>query len=361
MRRSGIDVIAVLVGRLLFAQAIAAQPMVEVRPEAPGIVTALARSGAATAAAWPGYAPPAEYLLCQGTDLTLLIAREPPGSELGSAPVRTVAVVDAPEIHVYRGRLAGLPTHCFTLRFMYRGRQILAFPMIDSAYSVRDPRRVTAVAVLHEWFHRFQRNVFRGTVGALPAWRFDVHEAPPTLPAELMGSAAFQEGARRERELLALAFEAPSADSLRRTLIGYIATRAARMRLLPIALRGVEPHEERKEGTAQYAAYRAAIGAGNASAPALLSVVREDLLTPLDFTGSAEASGRTWRNWHVYASGAAIGLVLDRLGCDWREAVSAGYSMFAVLVQGVGFVGDLGDVITPVAREQLLSCRTGTT
>lgn len=352
---------------LLFAvmilPVVALRPMVaksqsraELRDDIPAAVAHLAGAGAASDAAWPGFRPPAEFLLCQGSDLTVLVSDQPLGPEHGGRPADIVSVSGAPPIHVYRGRAQGLPPSCFTFRFPHHGRQILAFPALETAFSIRDPQRALVVGVLHEWFHQYQRSAFAATDGAKPEWRYGVHEATLPMPAEVMEDDAFQRGARDERLLLARALSSPEGDSMRLLIREYLTARAARMRLLPPELRGVEPHEERKEGTAQYAAYRTVFARGAPASQELVSLLQEDLREPLDFAQAAAGSVRTWRSWHIYATGAAIGVLLDRLGCDWRLAVAEGSSFFAVLLAATGDEPSMEDVVTPVPTERRFRC-----
>jgi hypothetical protein len=324
------------------------------------VAATLARASTSAPTAWPGFAGPSEYLLCQDRDYTVLVSAEHPGSALGVAPTQTLTSAAPTSLFVYAGRLPGLPPHCFTFRYPFRDRQLLAFPMLDSAYSIHSPDGASAVAVLHEQFHQFQRSHFGGTQGAHAAWRFDVHEAPPDIPADALQDAAFGEGARVERTLLAEALSAPNADSTRLVLRKYVIARSRRMRRLAHDLRGIEPHEERKEGTAQYAAYVAVLGGGSSRAPEVGATLREDLLAALDFSAPAPST-RNWRAWHIYASGAAIGVALDKLGCDWRTTVTAGASLFATLAAAVAPDLDLGDVLSPLQPTERLVCRNGTT
>jgi hypothetical protein len=321
----------------------------------PTLLSALSTS-AATEQAWRGFRPPDEFGVCQRFELTLVVMREPADS---TAPLGTILHIPGTEhrtVRAFEGRLPGLPPSCFTFRFQFAGRQLLAFPALDSAYSLRDPQGATTAGLLHEWFHAFQLSEFRGTLGTVPAWAFDVHEAGEALPEETLHGATFQRLAREERLLLAAALGAPTTDSVRAILRQYVASRAHRMRLLPEPFRGVEAHEERKEGTAQYASYVATFLATDGDLDRLTPTIQSDLRAPLDFAANGGGERGPWRSWHIYATGAALGVLLDRLGCEWQPAVAQGYTLFGAISRASGSPGSLADVVTSVPPEVSVAC-----
>lgn len=309
---------------------------------------------AATERAWPGFLPPESFALCQQDELTVVVARD--ASSAATAGAISVAVTghDEWDAWVFEGRLPGLPPRCFTLRFEFDARRTLAFPAIDSIYSIVDPVLATTAAVLHESFHMFQRSAFGDTQLPDGSTLF-VHGDSDALPSEILHSAEFQGLAQRERELLAFALMAP-VESLAPLLDEYIGLRATRMRLLPEELRGVEPHEERKEGTAHYVGYVATFMPADGNWQRVVSTLQADLRAPIDFAADGGGHRGPWRSWHIYATGGALGVLLDGMGCDWKPVVAAGYTPFGVLVRATGSRLPLDDIMAPVHDSVAVSC-----
>lgn len=173
----------------------------------------------------------------------------------------------------------------------------------------------------HEGFHAHQWEHFTNVPGARPGFGSNL------APVRLAGSAeAYETLAEAERQALAAALVAPSRDSVRVVLRGYLDLRARRAALAPDA-QAVERWEEQTEGTADYvgklcAAY--AIGGGREHARAR---VRQGLAE----RQRALVGGRPSK-WRAYAVGAALGLLLDDLeGDGWRGAVGAGTALDAYL------------------------------
>lgn len=309
---------------------------------------------AATARAWPGFRPPEAFALCQQDELTVVVARD--ASSVATAGATRVAVPGHNEwdAWVFEGRLPNLPPRCFTLRFDFDARRTLAFPAIDSIYSIVEPVLATTVAVLHESFHIFQRSAFGDT--RLPdGTTLFVHGDSDPLPPEILHSAEFQRLARSERELLASALVAP-VESLAPMLDEYIRLRATRMRLLPEVLRGVEPHEERKEGTAHYVGYVSTFMQADGDRQRVVSTLQADLRAPIDFAANGGGRRGPWRSWHIYATGGALGVLLDRMSCDWKPVVVAGYTPFGVLARATGSRSPLDDIVLPVPDSIRLRC-----
>jgi hypothetical protein len=202
------------------------------------------------------------------------------------------------------------------------GKRLVAFPLLDSVYSLRDPVLATVAAVYHEAFHVYQLD---------NRWFYSIpQEADNTPPRTLINSREFQDLAAQERALLVRALSVNEPDSLRALLRTYLEIRSTRTQMFPANVSAYEAHEERKEASAQMVGYRAGLLAVEGGTDRLTTIVRADLeSTPpfeLDY-----GSGGAFRHWHIYATGSAIAILLERLGVPWMEELEAGATFVDVL------------------------------
>jgi hypothetical protein len=125
-------------------------------------------------------------------------------------------------------------------------------------------------------------------------------------------------------------------DSVKSLLRRYLSVRSDRTLLLPPEARSYESSEDRNEASAQLVAYRSALTAVEGSGDRLPELVRSDLANtpPFDDPRATHALGY-FRQWHVYATGAAIGILLERLGVDWRAEMQRGATFVDLLTRAV--------------------------
>ena len=144
-------------------------------------------------------------------------------------------------------------------------------------------------------------------------------------PVEVVTSREFQQLAVRERGLLVQALEAADQDSVKTILRSYLEARADRMRLLPPQNRSMESTHESMEGTANFVAYEAALRAVRGNAADLAELLKHDLVHTPPFDDPTRDLG-SYRHWHVYATGAALAFLLDRLSPEglWQAALEDG-------------------------------------
>lgn len=293
------------------------------------------RHAGAAQRAWPRYTFPDAFVLCDRDSVTLVVGPEPLASSHGS-PRRIAVAGSKPDAYLYRSRPDGLPPQCLSLSFPYAGRRVLSWVVTDSIYALREPVFATVYALFHETFHMHQRQHFLPTPAGDPRLVYDATEQARAIPDSVIRSGAFQRLAERERRLLADALVAPD-DSLRPLLRTYLATRVERMALLPEELRWSEPHEERKEGSGHYFGYVASFEAMGRSRRDIIAALQSDLLDTPPFDRLPHGTRRgSYRHWHIYATGGAIGLLLDRLRVTWRERLQHGVTFVSLLTQVVG-------------------------
>lgn len=189
----------------------------------------------------------------------------------------------------------------------------LAWPFYESVFGINDPVLTNAVVLYHEFFHVFQFG--RGT------WSVAGWENEP--PYEVISSEGFQALAARERSLLAEALVTSSSDSLGLLLEEYLRLRSERMEMLPRGSRAYETDYERIEGTAHFVGYSAGLLAVHGSTDALVETVRFDLLNTPPFDQPLWRSG-PYRDWHLYATGSAIAILLDRIApsTSWKDPLA---------------------------------------
>lgn len=223
----------------------------------------------------------------------------------------------------------GLRQRCIRpFGYTFEGRELTAFPQRDSIYSIRLPQLAAAAVLIHEDFHRYQLHHFGPTTGG----RFSHPlEAAEDLPVDLVSSERFQELAALERQHLVRALQSRDVNALAIHVGEYLATRARRMELVPAELRENEAHEERKEGSAQYVAYKWLTSEWS-HAGSLAGLIIADLLSTPNFIHRPEAL----RHWHIYATGAASGVLLDNLGMDWQSEVQGGATLVEMLLEAIG-------------------------
>ncbi len=273
---------------------------------------------------WPGYAGPAEFVLCGRSAGTIIMARGPVSSSLQ----RVDSLQEGAPIYVVHGRLPRLEDWCFVPDYAWEGRTLLAFPVVDSVFGIKDPVLATLVGLYHEEFHRYQVRHFAATTGTTLAI---LDEEPQ--PEEALSTVEFQQDASRERTLLAAALQAQPLDSVRALARNYLAARRMRMARLQRMYVIAENHHERKEGSAQLVGYEAALHAVGRPSEDRVPLIVWDLRHAPPF--DADPNKSSYRHWHIYASGSAIGVLLDRLSPGWRSAMQAGETFPALLEQAL--------------------------
>lgn len=279
---------------------------------------------------WPGYTGPTEFVVCTERGGSVMALMEPPPEDISWKQLRGLS---GEQVAVYHSNetLPGLRDVCIDLHYALQGRSMLAFPQLDSTYSVADPVAALATVLYHEEFHRYQRNSFRRTNGPEG---YAAVEKPVRVPRDVVFSERFRQLAAAERSLLADAVLQRDEDSIRGSLATYVRIRQQRRALVPEPYRGTEPHEERKEGSAHLAAYQALNAALESFGRSPRELVHRDLLTTPSF--SADEGRSSYRRWHIYATGAAIGLLLDRLAMKWRARLEGGATFFQLAQEAAG-------------------------
>jgi hypothetical protein len=248
----------------------------------------------------------------------LVIGGPPP--ETWGAPDTTLALRDSlAAAHFYFGYRPALPERLG--RVILGSRQLMAWPFQHSVYSIDDPVTANVAVILHEAFHLYQRRT--GWFGRLPPMG---REPPPAI----VTSEAFQERAALERELLSRALDQASVDSLRATLIAYIDVRVARTSLLPSEVRQWEAVVEQYEATPQFISYSAVLGPSSR----FIDTVQADLAATPRFDDQSRSLG-AYRQWHVYGTGVAIGILLERMGIEWKRRVELGETLMGLLEESV--------------------------
>jgi hypothetical protein len=182
----------------------------------------------------------------------------------------------------------------------------------------------------HEAFHGFQRRAFADLPGEPSS-----EVGQPMVDPALTAVPEFRATGEVERRALAAAITVSDPDSLRSLVRSYLAVRAHRTALLQQVV-AVEQMMERREGTAELVGCQAAsiIEPRTSAVACVLSELSEDMDKWAQFP---ESDARLMR-WRHYGTGAAIGILLDRLGVDgWRSAVQRGAAMDVLLAAAVEY------------------------
>jgi hypothetical protein len=305
-------------------------------------VVEVADHGAARAAGvWPGYRIPIEYIICNADGPTIVTTASPPPSKFGQPLSISPSTTTGTTVYLYAEPPPGLDFVCLDLEYPVGQARLLAVPLIDSVYSLTEPVLASLALLYHEAFHRYQDDHFAHTHG-------DTTYRPllePKIPLQIIQSQEFQRLARIERVLLADALAVVGKpNSLRSILRNYLSARWKRMQLLAPEHRGAEPHNERKEGSANLVGYEAAHLVAQGTTEGVASLVIADLLATPGF-GGEDYMSNGYREWHIYATGAAIGLVLGRLNIEWRQAMQDGATFEELLRSAVSFTDEDADIL----------------
>ena len=156
---------------------------------------------------------------------------------------------------------------------------------------------------LHEAFHAFERASIREGL------RFGRGENAALVASYPAFDAANEAGMALEGRILAAALRAGSDAEVRRLLREYSAVRASRARALPPQMAEYEDMAELNEGLAEYVQVKdEQLFEGGPEQQAMMRLLD-------DLTGSTDISFRR----RYYVTGAALGLLLDRLvGPGWK-------------------------------------------
>jgi len=289
----------------------AAAPLAAQQPPASvsrlaGIEAAVIRVTAAHRdAIWPGFRPdtiPALFVLPdQGVLLLNWPAATPPD---GFAPI--------PGLPRAGWQSASVRTAASTSTAL-AGRsaaQIFVYPEASDA--------LLFGTVVHEAFHVFERSVARD------GRRFGSAENSFLVSSYPIFDARNEAGVALEGRLLGRALDARRRAGAREAAREFVAAREARQRALTSEFADFETEAELNEGLAEYALVRSLqLAAADAALPwrgdAAAEVARRR--GRLD---SLTASSRQSLRFRFYATGPAMGLILDRLaGPAWRATLQA--------------------------------------
>ncbi|MEJ7759509.1 MAG: hypothetical protein WKF55_07925 [Gemmatimonadaceae bacterium] len=291
------------------------------RPDDQILPTIVAVSRAATSvdSIWPGYRPfERGFILFSREGPAWLVAESSP-------PAPWIAVSSAePGLtgRLYRreGPLPGL-----------NGGIDLGYPVGARTYPAVENergRKKTLTTLFHEAFHAYQRGTFAGTEQQSGWQSVPPDAATPNIVAAI----------EMERRILASALEAPPGVATDSLIAAFLTVRSERMAALPDSVRSVDRRFERIEGTAHLVGYRASATALHADS----AETREDIIRTLRWNLSVFGGGpeNFYFRWRSYGTGAAMGLLLDRLGVSWQHDLAAGASFDSLLGRAAHIGGD---------------------
>lgn len=262
---------------------------------------------------WPGYSPLEQgFLLYEPGEWALLVTSDPPPE--GFAPVADSLLPRRLRGRAYEreGALPGLD-----------GGVVPEYRIGDlstTAVPPSEPLRSAVSTLYHEAFHRHQRT------------RFASSDAGDVVSADVL-TREFVAMIEVERRILARAVEHEGGPELD-TLIGrFLAVREARLREAPPRAREVERALERREGTAHLVAFELTALSLDEDRGRVIDAVRTALDWRLRQFGGDR--GTQVMHWRAYGTGAAMGVLLDRKGVEWREEVERGAALDQLLAASV--------------------------
>jgi len=273
---------------------------------------------------WPGFDLSSQPLLVYRPGQWAIVLN-PPEDVAGYGPYpASWPPLGAPAL-LHSGAIGGLVGQ---LEFDYQvgSTTTVAIPIADNLPGQPQPRvRALFGFVVHEAFHQFQRSAFRGVDE--PS-----EERYPILDRQNNARAALE---MRILEDAVRAVERLDSAGARRLAGMFIAQRRFRWEQAPRLVREFERAKELTEGTAKYVesrliadmAVRCRAGSvtGQYVCQSLQSVTAASYLQE-DFDSrlvdGALSPGDVPRN-RIYPAGAAIGVLLDFFGVDWKHAAAS--------------------------------------
>ena len=289
---------------------------------------AILAAPASANAVWPGYSlQDRSWVIADGRGAVLVTTIAPPPSFVQMA----VAGVPEPMRRrtFYRAGAVAEMTGTVDTRFAIG-------EVRGTAIAARENLAKTVELLAHEAFHTFQHEAFAGAAEAA---------VPATVSREYAASVEIERRALRDA--------LKSDGAARRNLVRQaVAIRAMRNRSATPSLAAAEASSERMEGMARYVEVHVTAQALGNGKNWPRDQVAGQLGTPLRaFAGSP---GERLVRFRAYASGAAMGILLDALDTRadtvWKERVQRGASP-ADLLAGLAAVPD--DSLEAVAREAL--------
>lgn len=277
---------------------------------------------------WNGFAVPSQFLVCRASGETVVVGEASTLARLGVATDSTRG--GAGFLPAAPDRLADV---CFDLAFAVGSARLIAVPVVGALYSITDSLTANVVQLYHEAFHAFQAAAFAPTRGSAYTALQEVR-----LPLDLIRSPVFDSLARVERHLFAEALRSIQPDTVRARLVQALAVRDARMQLVPPSLRQAEAHNERKEGSAQWVGYTATMRRLRRPPADVSALIAFDLEHTQSFARGQpdDYFGNSYRQWHIYATGAALAVLLERLGVVWQAEIQEGATFDALVRRHVG-------------------------
>lgn len=327
-----------VIAALLLTSASASAQAEPVAPSAGAADTLLLRTAAAIVAkrdelarVWPGFWPGDDsFVLAVPGETVLVVSRGTPGSEYVRLP-------GLPEYPALEG-IAYLWIAREALSTVSEGWWATWFRTGDvnaTAIALRETEKASVEVLLHEAFHRYQFDHLRGVLGR------NVEDAPAFSDID------FNVLAELERQILASALQAPDTEVAVSVLREYVTIRVLREQSFPRPVEA-ERSVELMEGTAHYVGVRSA-GIVTGEGRQAEEEVRYALQEPLRLQESVRFVNRpdpvmfddpnvkmrwTHRS-RLYATGAAIALLLDRLGVSWQEDAGTGRSFPDLITEAI--------------------------
>lgn len=299
----------------------AALPFVASTPSLHETVSPVLIRQPAISQVWPGFWSPEQAFLVydpEGDAMLYTPADPPPGYRL----VEETEHSEIPEVlqrRLYRHE--GVPPG---LKGMFNTSYAVG-GVTASAVNQQESVSRTLTTLFHETFHAHQKEHFSDFSDGSPFVDPEVIRPPLAARAEV------------ERRLLTEALQEEDPDRLGALAQEYLAVRDERVEHMPAKARAIETEMERKEGSATLVEAQATAAALDRPPERISWYVREGYLTPPLTRWPGSLQERMFR-WRLYGTGAAMGLLLDRLDSDnWRERLESGQSFRALLAEAVRF------------------------
>ncbi len=299
-------------------------------------------SEGAIADIWPGFWTQHQSFALILEDDRLLLIKPVNGNSCGATPIPQTALPAALRGRaLYAERPAGSRANA-EIEVRVGTCIVPAVPVVAPAAGYRtDGARVAwfgdsvatqVMLTVHETFHSFQGDVFRGRPNGLGAFA-DPRDLSEHI--ELLKSDEFHAKLTQERAELLAAVQASSADVRWAAVRRYLSLRKTRLDALTPRLRSFEDNHERAEGVANWVGYEAARLAAATTPDGVRQAIISDFTSEwLDSSGKPYTGVERFRRWHLYLVGTAKAWLLDQFGPPtWKREITDGAALDDLLAR----------------------------
>jgi hypothetical protein len=259
---------------------------------------------------WPGFSLSSRNLLIYDKTGGYLITTQARPASFEPLPDSVSVPRNRELVYWRRGEFGGLGDGYWSTQYLIDGLTVSAYP----ASTIEDVR-----FIYHETFHAYQSERF-------------VFETADSSSDDRVFTPEYAASVEVERKILHKALS--STGALHDSLVGqFLAVRLSRQRRAPGVFTTEERNAERREGLADFVGHSSSMHTLKESEEQLLKRVKHNLKAPLKSGFSLGEGGPEERliRLRSYGTGAAMALLLERRGSDWKQKAEQGAALDQLL------------------------------